>query len=165
MAYQKIISKCLDQEFPDVIQCTTCSTSCNIGSNCEWNKQVSTQKKIWKLTGASSSQYQENLTAMSVIDSLGPCIKHWRQDSDRQSPGHSTYYVPRSRTRDRPGGSGIISDGVDVKHNSYARYLVRKKGKTLIVKHSLNISALPVPIKGNKQYANGFVTKCNNFLI
>lgn len=34
-----------------------------------------------------------------------------------------------SLTRDRPGSQAPGGSGVDIKHNSYARYLARLKGK------------------------------------
>jgi hypothetical protein len=167
MTYQETIRKCLDQDMPDVIQCKSCSTACNIGSICNWNNQVSTQKKIWNLVGASSSQYQDNIAALSGLGSLGPCVKYWNQGSDRQSPGQPTAYVSRARTRSRPGGTGTagaMAAGVDIKHNSYSRYLARKKGPHLAtiprLSNGSTIENLPLPNKGNKRYAIGFVENC-----
>jgi hypothetical protein len=167
MSYQKIISECLTQDLPEVIQCRSCINTCSGTANCEWNNQLSVQKKIWRLVGASSSQYQSSLASMNVLDSLGPCIIPWTQGSDRKSPGQPIAYVPRARTRGRPGGlgtSGEFAKGVDVKHNSYNRYLARKKGVHLVTTPNLsngeNTENLPLPYKGNKRYALGFINNC-----
>lgn len=167
MSYQKIIDECLAQDMPDVIQCRSCTNACTGSTECDWNNQLSVQKKIWKLVGASSSQYQDNLATMNVFGSLGPCVAPWTQGSDRKSPGQPTSYVPRARTRGRPGGlgtSGEFAKGVDVKHNSYYRYLARKKGLHVATMPNLsnvtNIENLPLPQKGNKRYALGFVGNC-----
>jgi len=63
----------------------------------------------------------------------------WNQSSDRNEKHIGTAVVPshgnstkRSLTRHRPGASGPGGAGVDIKHNSYARYLNRIKGKEII---------------------------------
>ena len=62
---------------------------------------------------------------------------NWNQYSDRASPGRQRGYVPRNRTRHRPGGAGPVGLGVDVKHGSYQRYLNRKKGRDVSAKHGI----------------------------
>ena len=62
---------------------------------------------------------------------------NWNQYSDRAVPGQQRGYVPRNRTRHRPGGAGPVGRGVDVKHGSYQRYLNRKKGKEVSAKHGI----------------------------
>lgn len=164
MPYQKIISECLEEDSIYAIQCRSCTNTCTRSSVCDWNNQRSVQKKIWKLVGASSSQYQANLTAMNVFGSLGPCVAPWTQGSDQKSPGQPTAYVPRARTRGRPGGlgtSGEFAKGVDIKHNSYNRYLARKRGlHVATTTNAANVGNLPPPYKGNKRYALGFIEKC-----
>tara|TARA_B100000524_G_scaffold147638_1_gene74512 strand:- start:439 stop:981 length:543 start_codon:yes stop_codon:yes gene_type:complete len=65
-------------------------------------------------------------------------LRQWNQSSDRAYPslyklkkqnipsrGNST---KTSLIRHRPGASGSSGKGVDLKHNSYHRYLLKKKG-------------------------------------
>jgi len=52
----------------------------------------------------------------------------WNQASDRALPAGSRIKKPKT------GSSIHVGVGVDVKHNSYARYLARLKGKNLKVK-------------------------------
>jgi hypothetical protein len=93
--------------------------------NCSASYDETNQNKIWNVTRIASSLYTSKL--MNV-----PCgipengTLNWNQSSDRRLPGHQTRYVPRRETRGRPGGmgpGGRLAKGVDIKHNSYARYL------------------------------------------
>ena len=59
---------------------------------------------------------------------------NWNQSSDRAIPSVESSYVPTrgnstrsSITRLRPGSLKPGGTGVDIKHNSYDRYLSRKK--------------------------------------
>ena len=61
---------------------------------------------------------------------------NWNQSSDRATPSQGRRHVPTrgnstrtTITANRPGAAAPGGEGVDVKHNSYARYLARKKGK------------------------------------
>ena len=75
-----------------------------------------TQKKIWNTVRVPASLYQNDLAAVSVFQR--PVLKtrlNWNQMSDRALP------------HGQPGKPA--SYGVDVKHNSYARYYNRLKGK------------------------------------
>ena len=114
-------------------------------------------KKITGTVRVSSSEYQMNkasgLSTQNIIfnrqiskpgyerDDLK--LLQWNQSSDRAflsrmfknmrvnvpSHGNST---KTSLTRHRPGaGAGGKQDGVDLKHNSYHRYLLKKKGLKL----------------------------------
>ena len=86
---------------------------------------------------APSSVYTMNLGAFHVSgpNTNLPKAKYgmvfWNQSSDRNRPGVSTVWSTRQRTRHRPGASGAGGVGVDIKHNSYDRYLARKKAGNL----------------------------------
>ena len=107
-----------------------------------------------------------NIAALTVvggknnIPEKGPCKPgtNWNQSSDRAFPGIETAYVPRNRTRHRPGGAGAAGSqakGVDIKHNSYARYLARlKAGNVQTIKND----PAPDPRTGNKQFVFGIVS-------
>lgn len=96
------------------------------------------QKRIQNTNRVSSSEYVMNLGALTVYEAPDPVTKvNWNQSSDRRvasisnsnnvpSHGNST---KTTLTRARPGASAPGGVGVDVKHNSYARYLARIKGR------------------------------------
>jgi len=125
------------------------------------------QKKIWKQVGTSPSMFMSNLTAITVEGSQecpdvngltnAPLKKfafvNWNQSSDRAAPSVQRTYVPTrgnstrtTVTSNRPGAAVPGGRGVDIKHNSYARYLARKKGKIF----NVNERIANVPNFGNK---------------
>ena len=126
------------------------------------------QRRQWGLVSTSSSMYVSNLSAVTVRGGPNNAPKaafggvNWNQMSDRAVPSiiPSTMNVPRYRTRHRPGASGSggsRATGVDVKHDSYARYLARKKAQNL---KSIVSNPLPPPQYGNKQYSLGLIPGC-----
>ena len=107
--------------------------------NCEMDTSVrnqfthlTNQKRINNLVRISSSLHQHNISSATVIAQTKCANKPaWHQSSDRVVAGQPTAYVPRRRMGVRPGGLGTggkNASGVDVKHNSYARFLARKRG-------------------------------------
>ena len=144
-------------------QCAGC-----VGENNPEQTQEIRQKKMWGLVGTSSSMFTMNLAALSVtgtqankpIEAYG--FVNWNQMSDRAVPSviPATMNVPRHRTRHRPGSTGtggVKANGVDVKHDSYARYLARKKAANL---KTIKTDPLPNPLYGNKQYSLGMISRC-----
>jgi hypothetical protein len=110
---------------------------------------INTQKKIQRVVGVPESEYLSNLASAVVsngsrltqlqINSLTPASSRpsfgagtWNQASDRALPAGSRIKKPKT------GSSIHVGVGVDVKHNSYARYLARLKGKNLKVKNVSN---------------------------
>lgn len=104
--------------------------------------QYYTQKKIQNTVRVPSSLYAMNLGALNVYESPLKTIRvNWNQMSDRAKPSFQTnssgsqgsFYhgssLKHSQTRDRPGAGTPGGYGVDIKHNSYYRYLGRLKGK------------------------------------
>jgi len=121
----------------EIYRCSTC-----VESNGSFSGSLPPlwvrQKKIQKTNGVSSSEYIMNLGSLTVYQSPDPVTKvNWNQSSDQRvasvnlsnnvpSHGNST---KTSLTRARPGSCAPGGVGVDIKHNSYARYLARIKGK------------------------------------
>jgi len=145
-------------EIIKVIQCKACNDS-NCSSCTEYR-----QRLIWNVARVPSSLYTMNLASQNVrgSSSNNPLEingnVNWNQMSDRAVPSIPTRYVPRNRTRHRPGGAGSAAIGVDVKHDSYARFLARKKSAVL---KTCKSAILPEPIKGNKQFSLGFISNCS----
>jgi len=109
-------------------------------------------KLITNTVRVSESEYIMNLSSMHVSQNIiekanfsKPVPKvglrnilQWNQSSDRAYPSKVSskwVNVPTrgntkhtSITRCRPGSSGPSGQGVDIKHNSYQRYILKKKG-------------------------------------
>ena len=103
-----------------------------------------TQKRIWKTAGVAQSDRTHNIAAMSIFRRSGPLGVNWNQMSDQPEPaGHA-------RTK-----------GVDVKHGSYARYLLRiqsdplKRGVQQFIPADLPPNS---GIHGGKMVKTGIVT-------
>lgn len=118
----------------------------------QWNGWTQQQQQEWLASNFNSSFKKGVRSQMS--DRL--------QLSNRQQPGKKNPYVIPSHgnttrgttTANRPGASRPGGVGVDVKHDSYARYLARKKGKVLTKsKQHMN------PVKGNKSETYNIINK------
>ena len=147
------------------VQCKSC-TDDDINRPGDYNArmQEAKQRKIWNVARVPASLFVMNKAVQYVTGDVNnkPTVANglvnWNQASDRNRPGVSTYHTTRNTTRHRPGGSGAGGVGVDIKHNSYDRYLARKKSGHLKTKKA---TPLPAPQYGNKQYSLGFINKCN----
>lgn len=165
--------------------CNTNLTSSVLpGGGIDWNSINQRQRLIQGTVRVPSSEYIMNLGALNVYDvsfgyfQNGSNIFQNNQSSDRALPsgsnashlqgaffgnntptrGNST---KSSITRLRPGSSSapttknVNSWGVDIKHNSYARYLAKKKGKSAlrqgrVEQGSTMLTTNPTPIYGGK---------------
>lgn len=145
---------------PFKIQCKGCNGNENPGSY-----TVIRQKRIWNQVRAPSSQLTSVTQAEHVVGgpSNQPTIANanvnWNQSSDRANASIQRLYRPTvgnstktSITRERPGSQSPGGKGVDVKHNSYDRYLARKKAPVLRTETSASI-----PVKGNKTKSYGMI--------
>lgn len=148
-----------------VVQCRSCN-SCYGECNIEAKREM-TQKRIWKQVRVQSSLFSMALSAVNVggsstnqpLPEYG--LVNWNQSSDRNKPaiqqkvvpshGNSTRY---SLTRNRPGASSPGGKGVDIKHNSYDRYLARRKSN--LVKSQLTSTQA---IMGDKTQTYGMLSK------
>ena len=111
----------------DISSCSLCSI---IGC------KVPTAKRIYHASMVPSSVYRLTLSSSTVASGLGGRQKifnaNYNQSSDRNQKHSVPFSTPRLRMKNAPGvssaGNGITGGGVDIKHNSYDRYLARKKG-------------------------------------
>ena len=155
----------------NVVQCVGCS-SCTSVTACS---QEITQKRIWGQVRTPTSLYMMNMGALtSAAERLqnGPQA-NWNQRSDRQQASIQTAVHPShgnslrgSLTRERPGACAPGGTGVDIKHDSYARYLNRKKAGNLRTQ-PVNTRATK-PHQGVKTYATNSVSTsidCNCTLL
>lgn len=124
------------------------------------------QKVIQKVVRVNSSLYTMNIAGLNVYQSpeknsqiveqagvnyLIPPGLNWNQMSDRARPAQqnvktgsgSTYgssSLRGTKVRNRPGAMSPGGSGVDIKHNSYERYLNRIKGKGLLKKGKIQVN-------------------------
>jgi hypothetical protein len=174
----------------------SCYRSCN--NNMSSNNpatQYQRQKIIQKTVRVYSSLYTMNLGALStyqrpsnkynVVDNSGASYivtpgVNWNQMSDRKEPhiqvvktgSGSTYGASSTRstiTRLRPGALSPGGSGVDIKHNSYERYLNRLKGKGPVrrgvIPPNFGVPYIPFnrayPIYGGKTMKTSIVSGCD----
>jgi Pyruvate/2-oxoacid:ferredoxin oxidoreductase delta subunit len=143
--------------------------------------QYQTQKIIQKTVGVNSSLYADNLSALNIYQYPTPSQKvNWNQMSDRRFPHYqpncgysngSTYHGSSTRhtqTALRPGATNPGGWGVDIKHNSYYRYLGKLKGQKPfrrgVVPYDYGKPILynPAnPIHGAKTLKTNIVNGCN----
>jgi hypothetical protein len=128
------------------------------------NKQIQNDVRV------SSSEYAMNKASLSVSRrsrnfSLFPAGT-WNQSSDKILPHESKRVVPShgnstrsSLTRARPGACAPGGKGVDVKHDSYARYLARLKGKAL-KSGPINKNVSPKAVVNNKIQKSSIIANC-----
>ena len=140
--------------------------------------QYQNQKLIQGTVRVQSSLYNMNLAALNVYQSpLSSPKVNWNQMSDRREPhkqissgGGSSYHgssLRRSQTRERPGSTNPGGYGVDIKHNSYYRYLNRLKGPKLKRGVIPPTFGIPIPfnpafpVYGGKTIKTSIIDKCN----
>jgi len=164
----------------------------NLNSNTPAN-QYQRLKLIQNTVRVYSSLYTMNLAALNayevpdtnyqVVDIAGtnylvsPGV-YWNQMSDRRQPhkqfsvaSGSTYganSTKRTITRLQPGALSPGGHGVDIKHNSYDRYLNRLKGKGPVRRGVIPPTfGLPIPfnpafpVYGGKTVKTSIVSGCN----
>jgi hypothetical protein len=136
--------------------------------------QYYNQKLIQNTVRVNSSLYTMNLGALNVYQK--PVVEggvNWNQMSDRSVP-HVQQFRSGSNSSSvwRKTGPGALSPGgagVDVKHNSYERYLNRIKGKSNVRRgkipadfgNTLTPFNRAAPVYGGKTFKTGIVAGCN----
>jgi len=151
-----------------------------------------TQKRIQNTVRVASSLYTLNLAALNAYQRPSTIYQpvnisgtvyitspgvNWNQMSDRREPhtqhvktgSGSAYRCSSTRhtiTRLRPGALSPGGTGVDIKHNSYDRYLNRLKGKGPIRAGPAAAIEVPVPfnrafpVYGDKVVKTGIINGC-----
>jgi len=157
------------------ISCKGCNIA-NTRNNPVVNYQ--NQQRIWNSVRVDASQYLLNKGALSAYEPTLARQVNWNQQSDRLYP-HIQYAIPsrgnstkRTLTSLRPGACSPGGVGCDVKHDSYARYLNRVKGRALkkgyispaITKVIACGGTLPFdparPMYGGKYYNTQIIPSC-----
>ena len=138
-------------------QCTTCCSNCDL--------DTPTQQRIQNTVRVPTGQYLDNLASLTV---RGDGVKNrplaihnhvnQSQSSDRRQFSNQRQLA---NPRLRPGKLGPGGVGVDVKHNSFARILARKKAENIRTDSTSSNSLM-----GNKRKTFGIVNqdhcRCTN---
>ena len=175
-------------------QCRTDCTEPSYGLNGTLRKI--TQKRIWHRVRVPQSLYLSEKASLNVVGGkdnyslrvVGETTdKNWNQMSDRAVAHKQVANVPsrgnstkKTITRNRPGASTPGGTGVDVKHNSYSRYLARKKAGNVVTRPAVpnagfdynlarTVITNPKITKGNKLgtfgiVEGGYQCPCNPFI-
>ena len=145
------------------VPCISCDNVENINE-----KANIKQKRIWNQVRVPASIYLMN---MGALTSAASRIKNgnnvnWNQSSDQVLAAMQTLVHPshgnslkRTLTSHRPGAASPGGKGVDVKHDSYARYLNRKKAINFKTQTS-NIAT--TPLYGNKTKSINLLAESGN---
>lgn len=133
---------------------------------------------------AGLSSYQKPLSRYQLVEQTGtpyiaPPNVYWNQMSDRAKPANqvvktgsgSTYHGSSTRhtiVRSRPGAMSPGGIGVDIKHNSYDRYLNKIKGKAPLRRGIIpETYGAPIrfdrayPVYGGKVVKTSIINGCN----
>tara|TARA_B100000524_G_C23648167_1_gene369217 strand:+ start:259 stop:1911 length:1653 start_codon:yes stop_codon:yes gene_type:complete len=121
----------------------------------------SINQRIYNTVKVSQSEYLMNKSSLTAqYKSRDNDNLNWNTRSDRLLPANSLKNfntVTRNGnsrkstiTRLRPGALTPGGHGVDVKHNSYARYLARKKGETALKQEKNYVKINPKAVVNNK---------------
>ena len=115
---------------------------------------IQIQKEIQNQLHTSSSNYTEVISSLNISKDINNSSskKPWHNASDRAQPhGQISTNVNTSQKENR---------GLDIKHNSYSRYLAKKKSGTLKTQKTQTIQ--PLPLKGNKTKYYSLTTQNTN---
>ena len=142
---------------------TPCVSCLNVANVAATNNV--TQKRIWQQVRTGSGMYTMNLSALTSGAAIlaSGSTTHWNQRSDRILASVQPLIPTRGNslkstlTSDRPGAGSPGGSGVDVKHDSYARYLNRKKAATIKTQTQQTVA-----VKGNKTKMTGLLANSIN---
>lgn len=122
-------------------QCVGCVCAQGICTPLVSSKQIlqAENRRTYNIARIPASEFANNLGAFHVFSGSRVNGQTWNQSSDRALEHQTLNPVPShgnstktSITRPRPGALRPGGKGVDIKHNSYARYLNRRKGQAMI---------------------------------
>ena len=155
---------CINQEQSITKQCVSCSNACSLKTT----NNVITQKRMWKQVRAPASLYTMSLGALANTQRISANDPiNWNQSSDQQIESQQTAYHPtrgdstkRTLTSEKPGTAAPGGKGVDIKHNSYARYLNRLKAGN--IRTQSNLTKASKPFYGDKVKTYGMINNSEN---
>ena len=115
---------------------------------------IQIQKEIQNQLHTASSNYTQVISSLNVSQDINNSSykKPWHNASDRaQAHGQISTNINTSQKENK---------GLDIKHNSYDRYLAKKKSTTLKTQKTQTIQ--PLPLQGNKTKYYSLTTQNSN---
>ena len=103
-----------------------CLYDSSINFVCPNPTALQTRQRIWRQVRTSADMYTANHSAVIVANSHAPANSQATAKQTVIVPSHGNS-VRATLTRARPGASSPGGTGVDKKHDSYARYLSKRK--------------------------------------
>ena len=169
------LCKCSDTSLNGVVQCRSCGGNC-IGTDCQNTSfyQKVIQARIQNQVRVPESQKMDVKSAVTITGDtyknlpntqppLGSTVwgnpNNLRNMSDRVNPHYTANNnvptrgnsVRSSVTANRPGSMVPGGKGVDVKHDSYARYLGKLKASNIISKNNGPFDKTGTDVNGSKE--------------
>lgn len=161
--------KTLPQDSEEIVDCVQCRADepC-LKHNSEPMLKIY-NRRTYNYVRVPASLYTGTLGAMNTFnESTGGVFGlRWNQSSDRKVPHVGKAVVPShgnstksSITRHRPGAGAPGGVGVDIKHNSFQRYLNRKKGATVPSGPFVASQVKPNAVVNNKVQKSSILASC-----
>lgn len=118
---------------------------------------------MWNQVRVGASLYTMNAAALANTQLISNTLS-WNQSSDQRLKSIQTAYHPTRGSSKRstltslkPGACAPAGKGVDIKHNSYDRYLNKLKGGSIAASQNKNVVNNPNQLFGNKKQAYGII--------
>lgn len=166
---RKYNTKPFSQNSTQIVNCAPCRAEPCLQENSEALLKVY-NRRMYNYVRVPSSLYTGTLGGSNTFNgSLGGVYGlRWNQSSDKKLAHIGTAIVPTrgnstrtSVTRDRPGAGSPGGVGVDIKHNSFQRYLNRKKGATVPSGPYVGAQVNPKSVTNNKVQKSSIITTKN----
>ena len=157
------------QNSEEIVDCAPCRSEPCLKQNSEAMLKVY-NRRMYNYVRVPSSLYMGTLGGLNTFNQSrgGVFGLRWNQSSDKRLPHMGKAIVPSrgnstrsSITRHRPGAGAPGGTGVDIKHNSFQRYLNRKKGGTVPSDPYVGGLVNPKSVTNNKVQKSSIITTKN----
>ena len=158
------------QNSEEIVDCASCRSEPCLKQNSEAMLKVY-NRRMYNYVRVPSSLYIGTLGGLNTFyQSRGGIFGlRWNQSSDKRLRHVGKAIVPShgnstrsSITRHRPGAGAPGGVGVDIKHNSFQRYLNRKKGATVPSEPYVANLVNPKAVVNNKVQKSSIITTKNS---
>ena len=136
-----VVSNCVSQFSPNINNAFKYKAPipCPIDASSS-HSAIQIQKALQNVLHTSSSNFTQVLSSLTSTTDIisNSSNRPWHNASDRAQK--------HGLTNNNYSSSQKVNSGIDIKHNSYDRYLAKKKGLSLRTQYS----NAPKPLQGNK---------------
>lgn len=161
--------KALPQDSEEILDCVQCRSEPCLKQDSEAMLKVY-NRRMYNYVRVPTSLYTGTLGGLNTFNGSrgGVFGLRWNQSSDKKLAHVGKAVVPSrgnstrsSITRHRPGAGAPGGVGVDIKHNSFQRYLNRKKGATVPSDPYVGAEVNPKSVVNNKVQKSSIITTKN----